>query len=220
MTTKVFNNGALTQCEIRNMGGARASEFVANISAQVKNQRLGPFIIKARGEGTEQRVVLVVVAEHAARVGEIVRQHRGVLIIERPAEPADYGDAGAVASDGVRLYLIIPDSGGAIGENRAYTIKQDEGPDLEIVGRRMARIASGDEHFNNKGRWTELAIYRTAAGKFVATEIGRTANPGERDRYSYWICSTEQDVVEYLGLGRLAKDLYRQARIDAALALA
>ena len=199
MTTKVFNNGALTQCEIRNMGGARASEFVANISAQVKNQRLGPFIIKGRGEGTEQRVV---------------------LIIERPAEPADYGDAGAVASDGVRLYLIIPDSGGAIGENRAYTIKQDEGPDLEIVGRRMARIASGDEHFNNKGRWTELAIYRTAAGKFVATEIGRTANPGERDRYSYWICSTEQDVVEYLGLGRLAKDLYRQARIDAALALA
>lgn len=220
MTTKLFDNGALTQCEIRNMGRARASEFVARISAQMKNQSLGPFIIKGRGEGVDQRFVVAVAAEHGRRVAEIVRQNHGVVIIERPAAPADHGEAGAVASDGVHLYLIIPDTDKAMGEDRVYNIEQDEGPDLEIIGRQIARIASGDKHFNNRGRWTELAIYRTAAGKFVATEIGRTANRGERDRHSYWICSTEQDVVECLGFGRLAKDLYRQAGIDAAQAVA
>jgi hypothetical protein len=92
-------------------------------------------------------------------------------------------------------------------------ILRDKQQDLRFQGKLIARVVSQDTAFVE--RWTELYLYLTKAGKYVAQEIGKTLVPGERDRYSAQVCDTEAEVVRYLGTNWLAKKLYEQAGIEA-----
>lgn len=92
-----------------------------------------------------------------------------------------------------------------------FTICRDNERDLRFTGE---MIASVDSKGKSNGRWTVLKLYKTESGKYVAEQIGRTNWDGEHDRFSATVCETENDVIEALGTGWLAKELYEQAGIE------
>lgn len=100
-----------------------------------------------------------------------------------------------------------------------FIIKRDNNTSLKFNGELIAAVTSSANNASGSysgaiDRWTELELYRTAAGKFVAVKIGRTQWQGEHDRYSAAACSSDKEVVDFLGLGWLAKELYDVAKID------
>lgn len=68
---------------------------------------------------------------------------------------------------------------------KTYEFTQNKAPDVVFEGRLVARIDSRDhrrESERNEGRWTELEIYETPAGNWVAVEHGRSDRANETDR--------------------------------------
>lgn len=99
-----------------------------------------------------------------------------------------------------------------------YIIKRDNKTSLNFNGELIASAASDANNYSGSysgttGRWTELELYRTAGSRYVAVQVGRTQWQGEHDRYSASVCATATEVVDYLGLGWLAKELYDAANI-------
>lgn len=99
------------------------------------------------------------------------------------------------------------------------TLPRDGDRDLRFTGELIAEASSSannvrSDYSGAPGRWAELALYRTASGKLVAQEVGRTQWEGEHDRHSAWVCETEAEVIDALGTGWLAKMLYEAAEIE------
>src|SRR6266404_3907857 len=67
-----------------------------------------------------------------------------------------------------------------VGVEMNHIVIRDGEPDLKFRGTLKASVAS--ESARN-GRWRELRVYKTAAGKKVFSEIGRSALDGERDKF-------------------------------------
>lgn len=101
-----------------------------------------------------------------------------------------------------------------------FTIEIDNGPGLRFAGELVASAASADNramgssYSGQTGRWTELALYKTKAGKYICHQVGRTCWQGERDRSSGKVCETLDEVKEFFGHRWLAKELYAEASID------
>ena len=93
----------------------------------------------------------------------------------------------------------------------------NDAPDIRFQGELIAE-ASSDSNVSwssgTGGRWTELKLYRTAGGRYVAQSIGRTKRQGEHTRYSAKVCETAADVIAFFGHGWLAKELYDDADIE------
>jgi hypothetical protein len=91
---------------------------------------------------------------------------------------------------------------------RTYRITRDNDRPLEIIGDRIAQVSTGRGH---KPRWTELTLYRTREGQWVAQCVGCTTVEGEIDRHSAWVAATQQEIETALGEGPLAAELYQVA---------
>jgi len=95
----------------------------------------------------------------------------------------------------------------------------DNAPSIRFAGKLIASAksscesASGDYSGQN-GRWTELYLYKTASGKYVCEQIGRTKWEGEKERRSGKVCESLDEVKEYFGHRWLAKELYEKAGIE------
>ena len=92
-------------------------------------------------------------------------------------------------------------------------LQRDGAADIKFSGRVLAKASSQED----KGRWTELALYRTEGVKYVCHSIGRTMWAGEHDRHAADVCETTDGVIEFFGHGWLAKEIYFQAGIDATV---
>lgn len=103
---------------------------------------------------------------------------------------------------------------------KTFTLEIDNAPSVRFTGEMVASAASSDNqamgssYSGQAGRWTEIALYKTKAGKFVCHQVGRTCWQGERDRFSGKICETLEEVKEFFGHRWLAKELYSKAGID------
>jgi len=109
---------------------------------------------------------------------------------------------------------IVPES-----KVKQFTIKRTGERSLRFAGRLVAEAESSPNNAHpswsrETGRWTELRLYRTAGGKYVAEQVHRTQWQGESDSHAARVCRTDPEVVEFLGLGWLAKDLYDGADLD------
>ena len=109
---------------------------------------------------------------------------------------------------------IVPES-----ETKQFTIKRDSERSLSFKGHLVASMKSSPESAHpdwshDTGRWTEMRLYRTAGGKLVAERVQRTCWQGESDSHEARVCTSDQAVVEFLGLGWIAKELYDEAEID------
>ncbi len=113
-------------------------------------------------------------------------------------------------SDGTLDQVTDLDCPGPEREMQDYTIVRDNDRDLRFTGEIVATVASPEK----TGRWTELTLYRTAAGKYVAQEVGRTKWEREHDRYAATVCETQSDVLAAFGTGWLAKQMYDAAGIE------
>lgn len=97
-----------------------------------------------------------------------------------------------------------------------YTITNDNAADIRFTGEHLATASSKDP-YNNGGRWTVLRLYRTKGGKFICHEEGITQWQGERNRSKVTVCKTEAEVIAAFGHGRLAKEIYDEAGIEAVV---
>lgn len=97
------------------------------------------------------------------------------------------------------------------------TVERDNDADLRFQGEQIASASSYHFEGSRNIRWTELTLYKTAGGKLVAEEVGRTRWQGERTRYSAYVAESSAELVEQMGYGWLAKELYDAAGIDYAV---
>jgi len=105
------------------------------------------------------------------------------------------------------------------------TVERDNDRNLVFTGELITKVSSSDDramgssYSGETGRWQVLKLYKAKTGKFVAQRINRTRWQGERDTYEAKVCSTHNDIVEFFGGGWLAKELYEEGDINAAIDL-
>ena len=105
--------------------------------------------------------------------------------------------------------------------NETFTVIRDNNRDIRFSGELIAEASSsadkaGSDYSGSTGRWTELRLYKTTAGKFICEQIGRTQWQGEHARHSAAVCDDAEAMIEFFGTGWLAKELYDKVGIDAA----
>lgn len=165
--------------------------------------------------------------------GDYTWDIRGVTIEDEDGEPVDFYDIrGEMPPDfsqidygflRPRLRAEVDAVDADIDEDdTVYTLRVSGGPNLRFVGALIAQTSSSKERgadtFSGEaGRWTELCLYKTKGGQYVAQKIKRTEWDGDYDRHSAQACATAEDVKSFLGYGWLAKQLYDLAGIDAAI---
>jgi hypothetical protein len=92
-------------------------------------------------------------------------------------------------------------------ENRQWTVTDGE-QKLSFNGSLLGSVTSNDGT-PDKERWfTELDLYRTERGAFVA--VRSTVRHGER-RTSWRISRDQTEIQEWLGYGALSLELYEDA---------
>ena len=102
-----------------------------------------------------------------------------------------------------------------------YTVVRDDDIDLQFKGEELASVcssdnnASGSSYSGQTGVWQELALYKTKGGKFICERVNRTRWEGDRDSFQGAVCTTLEEVINFFGMGWLAKDLYAVAEIEA-----
>lgn len=76
-------------------------------------------------------------------------------------------------------------------------------------------IANG----NRPPRWSEIHLYVTPYGRYLCQVIGRSLVPEEETRYGLVRANSIGDMIDALGYGWLAKQVYDAAGIDHAVSL-
>ena len=95
------------------------------------------------------------------------------------------------------------------------TVTRDDQPDLVFSGELIASSSSHHHEGPQNTRWSELRLWRTEGGSFIAGKCHRTRWIGEKDSFSAQICDDEATVVEAFGHSDLAKSIYADADINA-----
>jgi hypothetical protein len=94
-----------------------------------------------------------------------------------------------------------------------FTLERAGAKHLRFNGELLAEATSQDA---TSIRWTDLALYRTAANAYVVSAIGRTTREGETERHSAHVCEGPGRVLKALqrsdgNLTNLAKQLLEDA---------
>lgn len=167
-------------------------------------------------------------AEQGAELGG--EAHKSVGYTDDGDDLADSDQAaeidGALESKGFLAFdfdaLLPPVTTTDINEEsdmETITLENDNAPEVRFTGELIATAKSSSNnasvHYSGAtGRWTELRLYRTAGGRYVAQSVGHTQWAGEHTRYNTVVCETAADVIAFFGHGWLAKELYGEAGIE------
>jgi hypothetical protein len=73
---------------------------------------------------------------------------------------------------------------------------------------------SAKNYSGRMGVWNEYSIYRTKAGAYVCELYEGTQWQGVRDTVKCKKANSIKDVIDFFGLGDLAKELYEAAAFD------
>ena len=104
-----------------------------------------------------------------------------------------------------------------------FQIDRDNGASLIFNGELLAKVsssdnnASGSSYSGETGRSQVLSLYRTEKGRYICQKINRTCWQGERDSRTAIVCDDHKQIIEFFGYGWLAKDLYYEVGINAAV---
>ena len=82
---------------------------------------------------------------------------------------------------------------------------------IEFDGMQIAKITSDPN--GHKNRWTEFKVFKTKYGKYVVQILGMTTIKGEFERSTVKDVNDLDDIPNILGLGDLAKAIYKQLSI-------
>jgi hypothetical protein len=92
-------------------------------------------------------------------------------------------------------------------------IDRDHEKSLAFYGELIAR-ADSRKPYDSMERWYELYLYKTVGGNYVAVRSGLSTVGGEVSKTTAKSCATEEEVIDFLGLGSLAKQIYNLANIE------
>lgn len=97
------------------------------------------------------------------------------------------------------------------------TLRRDDARDLRFTGELVAEVTDRGRGPDERQRWRELSLYRTAGGKLVCADVRRSVwqCEGEHDRFAVHIADDEAGIVDALGCEWLAKQLFKAAGIEA-----
>jgi hypothetical protein len=92
-----------------------------------------------------------------------------------------------------------------------HKVESDKHPGFTFWGSLMASVSSKK---NGSRRWSELRLYSTKGGQYIAQTIGGSSIEGERD-YKHARCfHSIEEAKGFFGAGPLALELYRMANIE------
>ena len=91
-------------------------------------------------------------------------------------------------------------------------LPRDNDSDLLVRSPRLRAEASSYEE--GKLRWTELRLWTSLDGTTIAEQVGISNSHKEHDRCKAWVCESDEQVVEALRRGWLARRLFKMAGID------
>jgi hypothetical protein len=103
---------------------------------------------------------------------------------------------------------------------QTYTVRRDDARDIRFTGALIASTrnfddrAYGDDWSGQTGRWQSYFLYQTKAGKYVCQAIHHTRWQGEVDQYTAEVCETADEVAEFFGHSRWAREIYDEAGLD------
>ena len=86
-------------------------------------------------------------------------------------------------------------------------VERDNDLDLVFHGEQVAHTTSQSE---GAERWTEIVVWRTTSDRYVVTVKGLSTKRGERTFRRADAFNSSQDIINYLGTGWLAKQIYTQ----------
>jgi len=95
-------------------------------------------------------------------------------------------------------------------------IKRDGLPPIAFNGE---KIGSGDNRIisgNSANRWTEVAIYRTAGGRYVVSLARFTCWQGESDHHAATSKATSDEIIEWLKEGEDSLGSVSQEAVEEA----
>ncbi len=96
-------------------------------------------------------------------------------------------------------------------------IVQSNAKDIEFEGSLWAEVESFHGEELKKARYTRLSVYRVVGKKtFVAVVTHLSKFPHVQPRYEAVVCTEDEEVVKFFGLGYLAKKLYKKLNISEA----
>jgi hypothetical protein len=90
------------------------------------------------------------------------------------------------------------------------TIKNDRAPSLRFSGTPLGSVCNQvNRRVDETERQFKLALYQSAAGKYVCERVGYARWPSENDFHQAQVCDTVADVKAFFGERPLAKELYQ-----------
>lgn len=112
-------------------------------------------------------------------------------------------------------------------KSETITITRDGKPPLRFKGHEIAGASNHSHEGSRQNRWTELALYQTAGGKYVIERTNRTCWQGESDRCAAEALGTAAEVIDWLRddndgeLGGVSQELLERAvKVDSNFAAA
>jgi hypothetical protein len=108
-----------------------------------------------------------------------------------------------------------------------YAVKRDGRPPIAFTGEKIGTGETDDGNRGNRGnRGTEVTIYRTKGGRFIA-KVRRWSNwQGESERTEAESCATAAEVIDFLKgeegtLGKASQEAVEEAaKTESAFAQA
>jgi hypothetical protein len=109
----------------------------------------------------------------------------------------------------------------SLTENKmqSFKLKLTNAADITFNGVLIASKSTTPEsahpsYSGRLGEWEEYDLYRTESGKYICYLSEMTQHQGCKNKYSYAICATTEEVINFFGNSDMAQELYRQALIN------
>ncbi len=100
-------------------------------------------------------------------------------------------------------------------DNTKYVLTRTGKADVSFSGRRLAWESNRECRGDRQNRWTEVAVYQTAAGKIILHVVDRSVWQGEGDCREVHVLDALTDLPPVLGHSDLAKRVYDDLGVDA-----
>jgi hypothetical protein len=96
---------------------------------------------------------------------------------------------------------------------KKHKLTSDLSRDITFTGEELANI----RRETGTGTFTRMQVFKTSGGNYACSKVYETQWQGCSDKHLAKICRTEEEVIEFYGLGDQAKDLYALLKIDCSI---
>ena len=96
---------------------------------------------------------------------------------------------------------------------KTIKLTSDLARDITFKGEELADMRRN----TGTGTYTRMRVFKTSGGNYACSKVYQTQWVGCSDKYLAKICKTEDEVIEFYGLGDNAKELYYELGINCSI---